>query len=106
MKTFAVIVNGIVWNTIVADKVSNVKTLLVGLQKEYDSIVEVTNEAGSPQMGYEAYNDKFRQPQPSDAYVWDESTWGWVPKEPMPSDSLYSWNSKTETWQEVEIPVE
>lgn len=106
MKTFAIVVDGVVWNTIVSDKVSSVKTLLVGLQKEYDSIVEVTEEVGSPQMGYESYNGKFRRPQPSDAYVWDDATWDWIPKEPMPTDGLYFWNVSTETWQELKPPVE
>lgn len=105
MKTYAIIRNNLVWNTIIAVDIDAVKFLMQGLGQGFDEIVEMTDETKAAAPNYEYVDGKFRRPKPSNAYVWNESIWDWSPKEPKPEGNYY-WNIETETWQELVFDVE
>lgn len=101
MKTFAIIIDNLIWNTIVADNEGVVQTVMNGLNHPYDEIVEVTDATGVGGVGDEYIDGKFRRVKPSDAYEWDSVAWNWKPIQPAPTDGTYFWNELTESWQKL-----
>ena len=111
MAKFAIIKDNLVWNTIVADNAKIVETVMNGISQPFDSIIQVTDKTKAASVGYELYNAKFRPPQISDAYEWNEAGWRWEPVAQPPSDEKsYQWSAKLEKWVEAETidlpPVE
>jgi len=104
MAKFAIVKDNLVFNCIKADSEQVVKNVLQGIRLDYDSIVEETPDTKPAGVGFEYLQGKFRPIQPSKAYVWDENTWSWKPKDPAPADDgSYFWNPGTEAWQLAEV---
>ncbi len=49
---------------------------------------------------YDQKNDWFISPKPQPSFVFDETTWAWIPPIPMPSPGDWLWNEEQQAWIE------
>ena len=55
---------------------------------------------------YDEVLDKFLPPKQHKAWVFDETTYQWVPPIPKPDGGFWKWSDETDDWQEVDNPFE
>ena len=78
-RIWAVINDGVIANTIVADDVfANI------IRPEHDDVAEITNVAPRPGVGWSVEAEGYRRPQPGPSWEWDEAAQEWIDVTPEP----------------------
>ena len=68
--------------------------------------VNIDKKKGGIGYTYHPDKDKFSSPQPYPSWTLDDQCI-WQPPVPKPDDEgSYTWNEETQTWDNVEVPVE
>lgn len=76
-RIWAVIDDGVIANTIVADD-----TFAASIRPEHDDVVEITDLDPRPGVGWTVTAAGYRSPQPGPSWVWDESAQEWIAPTP------------------------
>ena len=104
MANYAVIDNGTVINTIVAD------SLEVAQEVTGQTCIEYTDEAPLGINWYwDATADAYIMPAPYASWVYNYELKVWEAPTPMPTPEegqSYNWNEETTSWDLVNLPVE
>lgn len=106
-KTFAIIKNAFVENTVLADD----GVIVAAFFPDADEVVEVTEKTQPASIGFGYKDGKFIPPSPFKSWFFDEESWQWrAPKErPSLSEGQYSyWNEEKEDWiiEAMVAPIE
>ena len=97
-KSFAVIVDKIVVNTIVAETQEIAEMVTEKNCVEYNKTKFV--DIG---YSYDPIRNAFIPPKPFESWALDEATCQWEAPTPMPTDDKrYSWDEETTSWIEVD----
>jgi hypothetical protein len=102
-KTFAIIENGIVTNSVVGDSLAILQSLLPNAE-----LIEVTKENGPAYIGGTFNGDFFVPTKPYDSWIFNEELRFWYAPidEPEPENGKYpKWNEDLLEWEMVKIPV-
>ena len=99
-KSFAVIVDKIVVNTIVAETQEIAEMVTEKNCVEYNKTKFV--DIG---YSYDPIRNAFIPPKPFESWALDEATCQWEAPTPMPTDDkLYTWDEPSLTWLEIQQP--
>lgn len=75
-RIWALINAGKVVNTIVAEEV-----FISGIERNYESILEITSQEPRPSIGWTMESDGLRSPKPGPNAVWDANAREWITQE-------------------------
>lgn len=99
-RIYAVIEQGTVANTIVADD-----DFAEIIKDEYDEVLEITDLDPRPGISwsYDPADGEFVPPPPYPSWIWDGTEWN-APIE-RPADGEWTWDEEAGNWVEV-VPAE
>ena len=103
-KEYAVVKDGFVTNTVIADN-SNAVTILAMLIPDADEFVEITELTGPGAIGGQYIDGQIRPIKRNESWVWDSEKIEWVPPVDRPQDGKnYYWDEVRISWVEAATP--
>lgn len=99
-RIWAVINDGVIANTIVADDVfANI------IRPEHDDVVEITDLSPRPGINWTVEADGYRPPSPFQSWVWNGTEW--EAPVPRPTETgAWVWDEDAQEWIDTSPPTE